>query len=810
MRTVTDFIAAGGNRHPTAADWDTDGSGLLAFGAGNNIGLWNPLDDSLKGCHATLTGHKKTVNVVKFFPSGDDTTTLISGSADNTVCIWRSNTQSPTGFELVETLASHTASVNCLSVLPGSDIFVSGSADATLKVWRMSRGDDGLKDSVDLTQTIELRQKTYFPLTIALARLDSSSYILASAGTKNAIEIYILEDSTSTLAATLKGHEDWIRSLNFVREEQTESSDLILASASQDKYIRLWRLHAGAELPAVSRAADNPALGLLGKSLHNKAHRIEHEGQKYSITFEALLIGHEDWIYSACWHRDGEKLQLLSVSADNSVSVWESDPVSGVWVCVTRLGEISAQKGSTTATGSTGGFWIGLWAPDGRAIVSLGRTGSWRLWTYGAEEDRWTQRVAISGHVKAVKGLTWAKDGSYLLSTGSDQTTRQFAAWPRGSKRSWHEFSRPQIHGYDLNCVASISPLQFISGADEKLLRVFGQPAAVAGLLERLCGFSAATEQTLPDAANIPVLGLSNKAIQAVDGEQNAANGEDEEREAVDPASVVNKSVLELEHPPLEDHLARHLLWPETEKLYGHGYEISTVAASHDGTVVATSCRATSVDHAAIRLYETKSWRQIEASESVPAMKLHSLTVTGLEFSPDDRYLLSVGRDRLFALWQRTSTESTEYKLSLSQEKAHSRMILDASWAPSEAGYVFATAGRDSKVRVWRLEGTEARCMATLAADASVTAVAFYPQVLRSRIVLAYGTESGAISVKSLGLLDLTEEGEAHQLDHAILPSDAITQLSWRPSKGNMGKSDMELAVGSEDCSLRIYGIEGI
>lgn len=37
-----DYISVGGNRHPAAADWDKK-SGLLAFGAGNNVALWDPL-----------------------------------------------------------------------------------------------------------------------------------------------------------------------------------------------------------------------------------------------------------------------------------------------------------------------------------------------------------------------------------------------------------------------------------------------------------------------------------------------------------------------------------------------------------------------------------------------------------------------------------------------------------------------------------------------------------------------------------------------------------------------------------------------
>lgn len=38
-----DYISVGGNRHPAAADWDRGESGLVAFGADNNIALWDSL-----------------------------------------------------------------------------------------------------------------------------------------------------------------------------------------------------------------------------------------------------------------------------------------------------------------------------------------------------------------------------------------------------------------------------------------------------------------------------------------------------------------------------------------------------------------------------------------------------------------------------------------------------------------------------------------------------------------------------------------------------------------------------------------------
>lgn len=41
-RFQSQYIAAGGNRHPSAADWDPR-SGLLAYGAGDNVAIWKPL-----------------------------------------------------------------------------------------------------------------------------------------------------------------------------------------------------------------------------------------------------------------------------------------------------------------------------------------------------------------------------------------------------------------------------------------------------------------------------------------------------------------------------------------------------------------------------------------------------------------------------------------------------------------------------------------------------------------------------------------------------------------------------------------------
>lgn len=38
---TSDYISVGGNRHPGAADWDVQ-TGVVAFGADNNVALWDP------------------------------------------------------------------------------------------------------------------------------------------------------------------------------------------------------------------------------------------------------------------------------------------------------------------------------------------------------------------------------------------------------------------------------------------------------------------------------------------------------------------------------------------------------------------------------------------------------------------------------------------------------------------------------------------------------------------------------------------------------------------------------------------------
>lgn len=760
--------------------------------------------------YALLVGHTDTVNAVKFHTplNGDPKRPLlITGSVDRTVKIWTPSDSSPPTFTLAATLNGHENSINCIAVAEKSNVFVSGAADGTIRAWKVEEnGGDGVQAS--LLETIPVKPR-FFPLTVALRKLDGhgEGLVLAVGGTRNIVQIYVAQNTSTEahfeLRATLTGHEGWIRALAFTNSCLPGSQDFLLASASQDKYIRLWRVHPGDTAIPTPRNAEDALLGDMEQALTNKAHTFEASGSKYSITFEALLFGHEDWVYSVAWNHDPQKLQLMSSSADNSLVIWESDPVSGAWYSGSRMGEISVQKGSTTATGSAGGFWIGLWSPNGNVVISLGRTGSWRSWRYDSDADAWIQMIGVTGHVRSVNDIVWEPSGGYLLSTSSDQTTRLHASWRHNGSHSWHELSRPQIHGYDLNCIASLGPTRFVSGADEKLLRVFNETKSIAQLLERLSGFTQASQEEMAEAANIPVLGLSNKAIDEADVDEEAENATNGVEDGL-PAPAVN---IDLDHPPLEDHLARHTLWPEHEKLYGHGYEISAVAASNDRSLIATACKASSIDHAVIRLYDADTWREIR-----PPLAAHSLTITSLQFSHDDRYLLSVGRDRQWAVFERDSADKISYQPFTTNLKAHSRMILSASWAPHPTTKVFATAGRDKSIKLWAQESTTFVCKSTITATHPVTAIDFLPTVVDGRLYLAVGDDSGEISIHAIAADNLAP-GENVAIPRLESPSKGIMQLSWQPvPDAEIGEkaTGFQLAVASDDSSVRIYKIDGV
>lgn len=101
----------------------------------------------------------------------------------------------------------------------------------------------------------------------------------------------------------------------------------------------------------------------------------------------------------------------------------------------------------------------------------------------------------------------------------------------------------------------------------------------------------------LPKGASVPSLGLSNKAVYKVETPDNKPSSSKDEYPDTYFVPIT------LQTPPQEETLMQNTLWPELQKLYGHGYELYALAATRDGQLLASTCRASTAEHAQIILW---------------------------------------------------------------------------------------------------------------------------------------------------------------------------------------------------------------
>lgn len=792
----TTYISASANRFNHAADAST--SSLIACGSGKLVALWNTQDPADRGIFQALPGHDGLVTCVRFvapdaFASADD---------KGTVRYWRLF-----GTEW-RTTAIVQAHKQAISVLREFDTFLlTGSSDSSIKIWEAQRGD--VDDELKEFQTISLQG--WYPLSIAMAFLPSSEVItLAIGGTDRKVHIWTRSDGPFIRSVTLSGHEDWIRALAF-QAPSTPDDPLVLASGSQDGTIRLWNVESFTKMQTQSQThtkdsgndlsddlldAFEASLGDLGadaeeggRQISLKRHVLTVKSnfgtQQYSITFDALLIGHEAGITSLSW--SPSNVSLLSTSTDSSLIIWApssivstaySSSTSSIWINIQRFGDVGGQR--------LGGFIGGLWSKDGAEALAWGWSGGWRRWrritsgSHGTASEDWEEVGAISGHSGAVKGLDWSPKGDYLISVGVDQTTRiHGAVMSSATEQSlWHELSRPQVHGYDLMGVTWLGPWTFASVADEKVARVFEAPRNFVEEV-RVLGVKdlAQSEGDRPATASVPPLGLSNKAVS--DGH----------------------SELDSSRPcrrPFEGELASITLWPEIEKIFGHGYESITISASNSLDLLATACRATSSQHAVVRVYTTAGYQPF----GVP-LQGHSLTVTRIAFSPpNDRHVLTVSRDRTWRLFEKKE----HGYMPIAADKSHGRIIWDCAW--SCEGDLFATASRDKTVKIWKQHSDSAGwgAIATMKFEEAATAVAFCSAGADAQERwLAVGLEIGEIKIYSSLMSTPDQWTPVLTIDSSLAHVDQINRLAWRATDNPLRK---QLASCSEDGTLKVLNVQ--
>uniref|UniRef100_A0A8D1L0V4 Elongator complex protein 2 n=1 Tax=Sus scrofa TaxID=9823 RepID=A0A8D1L0V4_PIG len=762
------------NRVRGALSWSSGPGGLLAFGTSCSVVLYDP---QKRVVITNLNGHTARVNCLQWIckQNGSPSTELVSGGSDNQVIHWEiENNQLLKAVHLPghegPIYAVHAVYQKRASDIAFRTLIVSAASDSTVRVWS--------KQGFEVTCLQTLNFGNGFTLALCLSFLpDTDVPILACGDDDCKIHLFVQQNDQFQNVLFLSGHEDWIRGVEWA----AFGRDLFLATCSQDCLIRIWKLYIKS-VSFETQKDDHIRLKENTFAIENESNKIA-----FAVTLETVLAGHENWVNAVHWqppfYKDGvlqQPVRLLSASMDKTMILWAPDEESGVWL----------------------------------------------------EQREWIPEIVISGHFDGVQDLTWDPEGEFIITVGTDQTTRLFAPWKRKdqSQVTWHEIARPQIHGYDLKCLAMISRFQFVSGADEKVLRVFSAPR---NFVENFCIITGQSlnhvlgnqEGNLPEGATVPALGLSNKAVFQGD----VASQPSDEEELLSGSGFEYQQVAFqpsiLTEPPTEDHLLQNTLWPEVQKLYGHGYEIFCVACNNSKTLLASACKAAKKEHAAIILWNTTSWKQVQN------LVFHSLTVTQMAFSPDDKFLLAVSRDRTWSLWKRQDTIPPEldpvfslFAFTNKVTAVHSRIIWSCDWSPD--GKYFFTGSRDKKVVAWgecdsgddSIEHSIGPCSSVLDVGGAVTAVSVCPVLnLSQRYIVAVGLECGKISLYSWKKTN--QVPEINDWIHCVKTSQsqshtlAIKKLCWKNCNGKTEQNEAEgtewlhFASCGEDHTVKIHRV---
>jgi len=229
-----------------------------------------------------------------------------------------------------------------------------------------------------------------------------------------------------------------------------------------------------------------------------------------------------------------------------------------------------------------------------------------------------------------------------------------------------------------------------VSGADEKILRVFDPPFSFVKAANKYNGdclrFSKEltneeVEQKIlgkhSEVASM-TLGLMNKPILSksslkADDEENAGvTIEDFQPDVLTNQKDVGEEIVEDSTDEFmlnEEFLMSKTRWPERNKLYGHAFELYCIATTKKGDYIVTAAKSKKKKYANIFVWT------VDSLNPICQLTAHEFTVHQMQFSPDDKYLLCVSKDRQFSVFERNDDEKQPFKLVQIQNQAHKRVL---------------------------------------------------------------------------------------------------------------------------------------
>ncbi|KAJ8268040.1 hypothetical protein COCON_G00132120 [Conger conger] len=203
--------------------------------------------------HGALLHHDGTISCLEFYGASH----LLSGGEDGLLCVW-----STKKWECLKTIKAHKGHVTSLSVHPSGKLALSVGTDKTLRTWNLIDGRSAFIKNIKQNAHIVMwspagdkyivvvndRMDIYSLETASVTatitnpkRISSvkflSDVILAVGGDEETVRLYDI--STEQSVCEFKAHENRVKALDSFTVEDYH----VLVSASNDGFIRIWKLH---------------------------------------------------------------------------------------------------------------------------------------------------------------------------------------------------------------------------------------------------------------------------------------------------------------------------------------------------------------------------------------------------------------------------------------------------------------------------------------------------------------------------------------------------------------------------------------
>jgi len=663
-----------------------------------------------------------------------------------------------------------------------------------------------------------------------------------------------------SLEALLLGHEEAVTSLTWRQTTSNKKEKPCLLSSSMDRTILLWMEESNEE--------EGEGVGS-GGGVWVPISRVGSAGGILGGSIGASLMGFVDATFSPT-----DATRIVGHGYGGSIHFWtqvvnpEKKKTAAVNVMNAIEKEVETEEkieDDTPDEDDTNPPQAFEWAPPSDETTT---DTPQEVEDVDEEDDilataRWVADPCITGHFRSVEDMAWESNGEYLLTTSSDQTTRLWTEVPVAASDNqcrWVEVGRPQVHGYDMTSIVCIGgeddsgmgdgePChRFVSGADEKVLRVFDAPSSTLRVLQSIKqarGDNTSNKEGSDgenqssswrvERAFMPSLGLTNKATADPEDQEVSKFGPvDDNDDVAQPLDSKTTRSTTLQYPNVERDLAVTTLWPESRKLFGHESELVCLASyrapSGMSSLVASSCKARNdVESAAIRLWDAKKGKCVGILKGG-----HRSTVSTMSFSQDGKYLASSGKDRRICIWKRVGDinnqdDGLSYELSAAADSAHKRIVWSVHFCPKRPD-ILASGSRDGFVKIWRvLEGDDGSLemmemelcrfepLSKPGIKNPVTAVAFADDIIEGTTdygILSIGTESGRIEVWAVPISSSEESTAASTLLYVLSPNeshfDTVKKVAWRLSTASTEDDEedmlnLTLASCGQDNGVRIF-----